>query len=100
MGGVMGALKPSYDQNQEVAGTGSTVGELQNAGVTEDQLKLGGVRKQPGALTSGLTSSIAKGLAERDAEKAAIARRGQPVYNQVNDNPALPYDMSSAFYGR
>jgi hypothetical protein len=85
MGGMMGAFKPSYDPNQEVPGTGSTVKELEDSGVTDDQLKAGGVKKKPGWLTSGLATGLATGLQNYGNEQNAIARRPQ---------------MSPSFYGQ
>ncbi len=113
MGNLIGGLKPSFRPDQEVEGTGQSVGDLRGAGYSDDELKTLGAKKTPGPLMSGLATGLAQGLQKRDEDKAAIARSGRPVYSDL-ESPTLPADFFAspdylnqarmrfgpAFYGR
>ena len=104
---------PQFDDDEQVKGTGQTVGDLKNIGYSNGDLQKMGAQPTSGGVGAGIGAGLQSGLQAQDDAKARIARsRGgtpitapQPV-GQVT-TPNLDYlnaararfAVPSAFYG-
>ena len=112
---VAGKWGPQFDDDDEdVKGTGQTVGDLKNIGYSNAELQKMGAKPSSGGIGAGITSGITSGLQSWDNSKARIAASGrgtapitspqqpgtivQPNLSYLNA-PQGRFQVPSAFYG-